>query len=174
MIKDIAIILLFLFCMFNLVLTIDDTPEIEYLHYAEGYISRSNNDPLNIQIDVNDKFYNITNITIKNYYGFTWEDYGITAQKTAFYRFEGTISLTGGNAGKYFLILRKNQQSLTNCGMETTTQNNIKTNVGFTCLGSLSIGDHLNLMVKDNETPTQDLQIYQLNLNIVEIETEHD
>lgn len=139
-----------------------------YTHYAEGYYFNQTN-PITISIDATNTTYNVTGFTQGDTKGLTFVQNGVTVTKAGLYRFAGSVSFTGGNGGEYGFGMAINGKPLQDCGMGMTANASIINNVALTCIKGLAIGDHLNMVIRDANTPAQDINIYRMNLNIVEI-----
>lgn len=137
-------------------------------NYAEGFYYSNFTNPSTITIDASDTSYNITDFSAGNYQGMTFSQNGIDVTKTGIYRLTGSISFTGGNNGEYSFIMTKNGIPIKECGAGMTSTS-VVANIGITCLADLTSGDHLNMIVRDHADPSQDVDIYRLNLNIVEV-----
>lgn len=138
------------------------------IYYAEGFFNSNNTNPYTITISTTGVFYNLTEWTPSDYNGFTWSRDGVVVSKDALYKLNGVITYTGGNGGKYGFVLLKNGIPQPDCsaGSQST---NIISSLNINCLISLNVDDYLNIAIRDINTPTQDVEVYKTNFNIVEI-----
>ena len=138
-------------------------------NYAEGYYFNQTN-PIVISIDDTNTTYNITGFIQSNINDFQFVDNGITVEEDGVYMFTYSVSFVGGNGGEYGFGLVVDGVQQKDCGMARTASSSIINNVGLTCIKTLSAGEHLNFVVRDATSPAQDISIYRMNANIVEVQ----
>jgi len=135
-------------------------------YYAEGYF-HNHTDPLEITISTQSTFYNLTNWTAGEYNGFVFEGDGVTANVSGTYKLDGYISFSGGNGGEYDFTVFINGIEEMSCDVSRTTSSTTIGNVGGpSCLISISEGDHIHLGVEDLASPTQNIEIENMNFHI--------
>lgn len=125
-------------------------------------------DPLVIDLVTEDVYENITGLHL-DYNNSIYMNGQATIGKTNMYHLTGSISFNGGNSGVYRYNLFVNDAEEHACGaMRTTTSSSIGS-MSLNCLVYLEEGDVVNMRVKDTTSPVQDVNIYTLTLNMVEI-----
>lgn len=131
----------------------------------------------NFDIDMNNVYYNLTNLTIGELNGFSFEDNtqenggsNLITQVDGLYIMSMSLSFSSENVGGLYGISIAHDfdpDTHRNCyarrNAATTTGN-----VGITCIMDLHVGDKVVIMV-ENENTNRDMTIYTVNLNIVRI-----
>lgn len=140
----------------------------ETTHYAEGYY-HSYDSPFLVDIVAADTYYNITNMTIDNSNGIITQDFSVKITKAATYRVIGTMSFSGGNGGEYELELFVNDEEQEDCAFLRTTNTTAIGDATLACIIDLNVNDLLVMKIKDISALPQDVSVYALNFNIVEV-----
>lgn len=138
-------------------------------YYAEGWFHNYSS-PQTITIGVADTYYNITGINEGETNGLVFSQNGLNITKNATYEIHMAISFTGGNSGLYEFELFVDGIGEPKCTFFRTTSSTALGNTGSHCIMSLISGNHLNMMVKDISAPAQNIQLYQYNFNIIEVQ----
>jgi len=137
-------------------------------HFAQGFY-HSYDTPAEVYIDNEDVYYNFTNLTIDFYNGFNPVGIGVNTTKAGYYKIDGGLSFSGGNSGVYEFEVFNNEQGLEQCVFFRSTSTTAIGHAGMSCIVNLTVGDHLTLRIKDITAPAQDVNVYQANMNIIEI-----
>lgn len=141
----------------------------ESFSYVEGYFYNETS-PETIVIEDSGVFVDITGFNEGTTRGFHWgDDSVVVCDEPGVYLFSGSLSFIGGEGGEYEFFMEKNGVIQYDCSMLKTSASSDIENVGFTCLVPLSLNDSLNMVVEDVGVPAKNINIYGMNLNIVEV-----
>lgn len=136
------------------------------LDFAEGFYDNYSN-PLLVEINSTGVWYNFSGFLMGNSSGFVWVGNGVVVNKSAWYHFGGSVSFSDSN-GDFDFNMFEGDEELLGCGTSRSTSGSIG-NVGFTCIVFLHEGDFLTFRVKDYDVPSNDVIVYNMNINIFEI-----
>ena len=139
----------------------------ENMHYAQTSY-HNETDALMIDLITIDVYENVTGLHIDYSEGIITN--GIAEiTKDGIYHLSGSVSFYGGNSGTYRYNLFVNDVEEHGCGaMRTTTTSSIGS-LSMNCLVTLYSGDTVNMRIKDTTSPVQDVGIYTLTFNMVQI-----
>ncbi len=162
-------------------LKIDDNLEIIGDLNITGIVSETNiskayaqtdyhneTDPLEISLTVQNQYENITGLHL-DYNNSIHMNGQATIGKAGMYHLTGSISFSGGNSGLYRYNLFVNNEEEHACGSMRTTSSSQLGSLSINCIVPLIEGDTVNMRVKDTTTPVQNVKIYTLTFNMVEI-----
>lgn len=147
---------------------IDGVWQCNKIHYGEAYY-HDYITQLTINIDSAGVYYNISGFSLDDNYGIINHGNQREITKDALYSILGTMSFHGGNGGEYEVELFVNDVGQDDCAFFRTTSTSNLGDATLSCLKQLSIGDHLNIRVKDLSAPPQDIDITAFNFKIVEV-----
>lgn len=125
-------------------------------------------DPLVIDLITEDVYENITGLHLAHNNSIHINGQA-TIDKTGMYHLTGSVSFSGGNQGLYRYNLFVNNQEEHACGSIRTTSTTQIGSISINCLVHLVEGDQVNMRIKDTTSPVQDVNIYTLTFNMVEI-----
>ena len=137
-------------------------------HFAEGHY-QDYSIPLTITISAANTYYNVTgyeSFFLKGIYG---DGDAVIINKTGIYRLIATMSFNGGNAGDYETALFVNGAERHKCSFQRTTSSNAIGDATLSCILSLNKSNQLVMKIKDISPPAQNINIYSLNFNIMEV-----
>lgn len=137
-------------------------------HYADGHY-QSYSTPITISI-TDGTYQNITGYDGFYTKGITMLGEGVQINKNSTYRLIGTMSFSGGNAGDYEVALFVDGNERHECSFQRTTTSAAIGDAGLTCILPLNASNNLIMKVKDVSPPYQNINIYALNFNIMEIQ----
>ena len=138
------------------------------MHHAAAYY-HSYTTPLEFNMSAADTYYNIVGYDILQSYGVIVNETGAIVQKKAYYDISASMSFSGGNSGEYEVELFVNGVGQEECVFFRSTQSSAIGSASFRCHKNLDVGDVLMVKVKDITTPVQDIRVYQLNFNMIEM-----
>lgn len=118
-------------------------------------------------------YYNITRFRCDMYNGFDCANGTgtLTAQSAGIYLISSSISSTGLAGGSYGMCVAKNSA---NCETQGKCYSRFSgtaeaMEVSTKCFMRLNVGDHLNVMVDDEASPTKDLTIYSQEITALRV-----
>lgn len=124
--------------------------------------------PLTITLTTEDLYYNITGLHL-DYNNSIHMDGQAVIERTSMYQLSGSLSFSGGNSGLYRYNLFVNNVEEHACGSMRTTSTSQLGSLSINCLVYLEEDDIVNMRVKDTTSPVQDVNIYTLTFNMVEL-----
>ncbi len=139
---------------------------------SKGYAQtdfHNETDPLVIGLSIEDLYYNVTGLHLLYNNSISMIDGQATIHKSSMYQLVGSVSFSGGNSGVYRYNLFVNNEEEHACGAMRTTTSTALGSISINCLVYLEEGDLVNMRIKDTTSPVQDVDIYTLTFNMVEV-----
>lgn len=134
--------------------------EVYYHHDSDALIVDIVNQSLFVQV---------AGFNVSNCRGILCDNESFTLDKNATYMIDSSMSITGNNLSEYHCALFKGAVEQVDCEGDVSMKNG-RTNLGITCLKNGLPDEVLTLKCKDNTINVGDINIYSMNLNIVEVQ----
>jgi hypothetical protein len=149
------------------------------MYYGEMWNWTSNLTAWSFPIVTDSVYYNLTNLSEGNVYGFTFTQNNIpeggsylTTEQAGLYKTSLAFSYSSIGTGLYGISVAKNfnQESSRDCyARRSITSPNTVGSVTVSCLLDLNVGDTINVQMEDEESPVKDVLIHSVNLNLVKV-----
>lgn len=135
--------------------------------YAQTAYHNETN-PVVIDLVTEDVYVNVTGLHL-DYNNSIHMDGQAVIEKTSMYQLMGSISFSGGNSGLYRFNLFVNDLEEHACGAMRTTSTNQLGSLSINCVVYLEENDKVNMRVKDTTSLVQDVSLYTVTMNMIEI-----
>jgi len=146
--------------------------------YGEMWNYSANSTAWTFEVDTSSIYYNLTNLQNGSLNGFNFIDANqteggsyLTTEVSGIYQISFSMSFESvAVGGLYGIGISKNFDidNSRNCYARRVGTGSVG-NIGITCLLDLIIGDSINIQVENEESPSKDIKVHTVNLNLVKV-----